>query len=224
MRMALEFTKKDAAAFISHLDLQRAFSRAVRRSGMPVKLSEGFNPHYVMSFASALALGIQSECECVEMQLAKEVTPEEFFTAMQAALPPGLAAKRAVRLKPDAPKLMAALCEAEYIAELTGADLTAVETALRDIMASGSVVVSRTVKGAVKQADIRPMITMMALCANKLVMQLSASQEATLRPDVLLGEFMRRAGDFEYSVKRTALFTFANSLPQPILDAFAGDE
>lgn len=220
MRMALEFAKKDAAAFISHLDLQRAFSRAIRRSGMPVKLSEGFNPHYTVSFASALALGLPSECECVEMQLTKQVSTDEFLQAMNEALPPGLAAKRAVRLRDEAPKLMAALAEAEYIAELVDADLTAVDAALRDIMGSEAVMVLRNVKGMQKETNIRPMITMMALSGSTLVMQLWAGSTGSLRPDVLLDEIKRRAGSFDYSVKRTALFTFANSLPQPLLDAF----
>ena len=220
MRMALEFAKKDAAAFISHLDLQRAFSRAIRRSGMPVKLSEGFNPHYTVSFASALALGLPSECECVEMQLTKQVSPDEFLQAMNEALPPGLAAKRAVRLRDEAPKLMAALAEAEYIAELMDADLTAVDAALRDIMGSEAVMVLRNVKGMQKETNIRPMITMMTLSGSTLVMRLWAGSTGSLRPDVLLDEIKRRAGSFDYNVKRTALFTFANSLPQPLLDAF----
>lgn len=219
MRMALEFAKKDAAAFISHLDLQRAFSRAIRRSGMPVKFSQGFNPHYLVSFASALALGLPSECECVEIQLAKEVSPDEFLQAMNKALPPGLAAKRAVRLKDDAPKLMAALDEAEYMAELKNADLAAVNAALHDIMASESVLVMRNVKGAMKETDIRPMIVSLILDGGMLVMRLSAAQEKSLRPDVVLDELKRRAGDFDSSVKRTALFTHVNSLPQPLLDA-----
>lgn len=221
MRMALEFAKRDGAAFISHLDLQRAFSRAIRRSGMPVKLSQGFNPHYVVSFASALALGVPSECECVEMQLAREVSPEEFLNAMKRALPPGLAAKRAVRLREEAPRLMAALDEAEYAAELDAADLTAVEAAIRDVIAAESVVVTRIVKGAEKTTDIRPLIASLILSGNVLTMRLSASQEKSLRPDVALEELKRRAGGFTYRVSRTALMTFAKGLPgQPLLDAF----
>ena len=103
MRIGLEFAKTGAARYISHLDLQRAFSRAIRRSGLPVKLSEGFNPHYVVSFASALALGMESLCECVEMALAKNVTAEEFLLRMAKALPPGLEARRAVVLAEGAP-------------------------------------------------------------------------------------------------------------------------
>lgn len=221
MRMALEFAKKDAAAFISHLDLQRAFSRAIRRSGMPVKLSQGFNPHYLVSFASALALGLPSECECVEVQLEKDVAPEEFLAAMQAALPPGLAARRAVRIKDGAPKLMAALGQAEYTAELAGADLAAVQAALRGIMASEAVMVTRSVKGAEKTLDIRPMITSLSLSGSALAMRLSASQNASLRPDAVLDEIKRRAGDFEYRVRRTALFACVNSSLQPLLDVVA---
>lgn len=221
MRMALEFAKRGGVAYISHLDLQRAFSRAIRRSGMPVKLSQGFNPHYVVSFASALALGIESECECVEVQLASEVSPEEFLSAMGAALPPGLAAKRAVRLKESAPKLMAALGEAEYMAELENADLEAVQTALRDIMVSETVMATRSVKGVEKTVDIRPLISSLTLSGNTLVMRLSASSDASLRPDVMMAELKRRAGDFGCAIRRTGLFTLGNSLPEPLMDAFA---
>jgi radical SAM-linked protein len=218
--MALEFAKRDGAAYISHLDLQRAFSRAIRRSGLPVKLSEGFNPHYVVSFASALALGVPSECECVEMQIIKEVSPGEFLDAMADALPPGLAALRAVRLKDDAPKLMAALDEAEYTVEIGSADIAGVEAALKDIMASEAVIVSRMVKGVEKKIDIRSMIVSLSLMGSVLVMRLSASQEKSLRPDVMVGELKRRAGDFDCTITRTGLFTFSGGSTQPLLDPF----
>ena len=106
--------------YISHLDLQRAFSRAIRRSGLPVKLSEGFNPHYVVSFASALAVGMESVAECVEMALSRDVALDEYLMRMARALPPGLEARRAVKLPQGAPKLMAALRFAEYTVEVDG--------------------------------------------------------------------------------------------------------
>ena len=221
MRMALQFAKRDGAAYISHLDLQRAFSRAIRRSGLPVKLSQGFNPHYVVSFASALALGVPSECECVEMQLAEEISPGEFLQAMGDALPPGLAALHAVRLKDHAPKLMAALDEAEYTVEIRNTDIAAVEAVLQDIMASEAVVVSRVVKGVEKKIDIRPMILSLSLTGSVLVMRLSASQEKSLRPDAMVNELKRRAGDFDCTITRTGLFTFASGSTQPLLDTFA---
>ena len=124
-----------------------------------------------------------------------------------------------MRLKDGAPKLMAALHEAEYTAKLENADLTAVEIAVRDITANDTVVVSRVVKGTEKKIDIRPMIVSLSLTGDTLVMRLSASQNALLRPDVLLGELRRRAGDFDCAVTRTGLFTLVDGAPQPLLDA-----
>jgi uncharacterized protein (DUF2344 family) len=47
----------------------------------------------VVSFASALALGMESTAECVEMVLSKHVAAEDFLLRMAKALPPGLEAK-----------------------------------------------------------------------------------------------------------------------------------
>ena len=51
------FEKCGESAYISLLDLQRVFHRMLKMSSLPVYYTQGFNPHPVMSFASALALG-----------------------------------------------------------------------------------------------------------------------------------------------------------------------
>ena len=65
MRTLLRFGKNTRLRFVSHLDLQRFFQRALNRTGLPVAFSQGFNPHPLMSFASALAVGWTSEYEAV---------------------------------------------------------------------------------------------------------------------------------------------------------------
>ncbi len=207
MRMGLEFAKTGAARYISHLDLQRAFSRAIRRSGLPVKLSEGYNPHYVVSFASALALGMESTCECVEMALAKDVTAEEFLLRMAKALPPGLEARRAVVLADGSPKLMAALRTAEYTAEVDG-DANAIAQAVNDVLAEVQVLAEKTAKGVTKTIDIRGMIEDICWRDGRLVLRLAAAPEGSLRPELLLDVLAQRAGIFEYRAVRTGLFTY----------------
>ena len=205
MRMGLEFAKTGAARFISHLDLQRAFSRAVRRSGLPVKLSEGFNPHYVVSFASALALGMESTCECVEMALAEPVEPETFLLGIGKALPPGLDARRAVMLAENAPKLMAALRVAEYTVTVDG-DTKALERAVQNVLDEQTVHAQKTSKGVTKTIDIRGMIEEMTWRDGRLVMHLAAAPEGSLRPELVLTALQQLAGLFEHRVVRTALF------------------
>src|SRR5690606_25235873 len=41
----IRFERGEAVKFLSHLDLMKVFERAVRRSGLPVSYSKGFNPH-----------------------------------------------------------------------------------------------------------------------------------------------------------------------------------
>ena len=53
--MLLQFQKGDIVRHLGLLDLQRTMQRALRRSGLPVAYSKGFNPHIVMAFASALS-------------------------------------------------------------------------------------------------------------------------------------------------------------------------
>ena len=207
MRIGLEFAKTGAARYISHLDLQRAFSRAIRRSGLPVKLSEGFNPHYVVSFASALALGMESTCECVEMALAKDVTAEEFLLRMAKALPPGLEARRAVVLADGSPKLMAALRTAEYTVDVVG-EADAIAQAVKDVLAQEQVLAEKTAKGVTKTVDIRGMIEDISWRDGRMALRLAAAPEGSLRPELVMDVLQQRAGAFEYRVARTGLLTY----------------
>lgn len=220
MRMALEFAKYGAAKYISHLDLQRAFSRALRRSGLPVGLSVGFNPHYIVSFASALPVGMESDCECVEMALNAQIAPDEFLLKIARALPPGLEAKRAVRLRDDAPKLMAALSEAAYTAQIISGDLAAVKQAIEKIMESKEIIAVKKAKNSQKNVDIRPMIYDMKAEDAGLTLRLAAAQTGTLRPDMLMQAIEQFSGPLSMRLKRTALFVCKDNTAVPLFTAF----
>ena len=122
MRMLLQFKKGDIVRHLGLLDLQRTMQRALRRSGLPVAYSKGFNPHIVMSFASALSSGIPGDAELLDVSLCGDVTEEECLGAMNRVLPPSLACSR-VRLVDDRfPKVSASLRSAQYKITLRGGD------------------------------------------------------------------------------------------------------
>ena len=52
MYIRLKFTKGSEVKYISHLDLMRVFQRALRRTGIPISYSSGFNPHMEISFGA----------------------------------------------------------------------------------------------------------------------------------------------------------------------------
>jgi radical SAM-linked protein len=162
MRALYQFAKLSRLKFVSHLDLQRFMQMALRRTELPVAYSQGFNPHPVMAFASALAVGWTSECEILDVKLASPVTGDFAFSQMAAALPPDLPLLR-VRLVEDThPAMMAALRMAEYRISLLGVSAPAVAAAIEYYMAEPSVIALRKTKSGEKPADIRAMTMALA--------------------------------------------------------------
>lgn len=90
MKIESVFYKKGLLKNISHLDLVRLFQRAVRRADLPVVLSQGYTPHYKISFVNALKLGVESENESIIFKMDKEFCPEEFKNRLNEKLPEGV--------------------------------------------------------------------------------------------------------------------------------------
>ena len=61
-KLRLRFSKKGKAIYISHLDLMRTLQRSFLRAGYPLKYSEGYNPHPLISILLPLGVGCSSEC------------------------------------------------------------------------------------------------------------------------------------------------------------------
>ena len=81
------YTKTGRARFISHLDMMRFMTRALKRSGLPVWYTEGFNRHIYTTFALPLSLGFESMCEFMDFRLLPdEFDMEEVATRLNACL------------------------------------------------------------------------------------------------------------------------------------------
>lgn len=88
--MNFKFAKKGVMRFISHLDLMRLFTRALRRAEFPLKMTEGFSPHPKFSIKHALKLGLESENEEAVVVLKEKIDPQDFNTRLQQQLPAGI--------------------------------------------------------------------------------------------------------------------------------------
>ena len=89
-KLRLRFSKTGKAKYISHLDLMATMCRALLRSGIKLKYSEGYNPHPYMSFALPLSVGDASMCELLDFGITDELSPEDLPAVISAALPEGL--------------------------------------------------------------------------------------------------------------------------------------
>lgn len=73
----LFYKKTGNAKYVSHLDTVRFMSRLLRRAGLPVWYTEGFNPHLYITFALPLSLGMKSEYEIADIRLTDDNYPCE---------------------------------------------------------------------------------------------------------------------------------------------------
>lgn len=76
INVRIKFKKVGNLQYISHLDLQRTFHRILVRAGIPVWYTQGFNPHAKVVFSTPLSIGIQSECEFVDIRIDREISCE----------------------------------------------------------------------------------------------------------------------------------------------------
>lgn len=87
--LKVTFHKTGEIIYFSQLDLVRIIERALRRAGLPLYVTQGFNPHVKISFANALKLGIEGKIEAV-LYFITPVSGEELKTKLTPQLPQGL--------------------------------------------------------------------------------------------------------------------------------------
>ena len=178
----ISFEKKNEASYISLLDLQRVMQRVLKRSGLPVWHTLGFNPHIYMTFACPLSLGQESECECVDVKTEAE-TPDfaQWQAALNAIMPAGIVVTRVAPVEMKADLIAFACYEISYPATAA--------PALEQYNALESVPVEKKSKRSVKTVELKTYIPTLRLTTTgdrvSFPICLPASQELTLNPALL---------------------------------------
>ena len=194
MRMLVRFGKNARLRFISHLDLQRFLHMALNRTGLPIQYSQGFNPHPVMAFGSALALGWTSEYEILDVKLSAPMGRRRCEEAMRFALPEDLPVLE-VRLVDDRrPSIMSQVYASDYVVQLNGENVDAVLAAIDGFLAEEHVTAMKKSKSGEKEIDIRPLVLSLTPCEGGFNARLMLTEKDALKPDLLVRTLAQRAG------------------------------
>ena len=86
----LAYSKVDEARWLSHLELISAFYRSLRRSRLPLAFSDGFHPLPRVAFHGALAVGVESLAETLDLELAQPLGAGKIVETLNRVLPQGL--------------------------------------------------------------------------------------------------------------------------------------
>ena len=192
--------------FISHLDMTRFMSRLIRRAGLPVWYTEGFNPHLYMTFALPLSLGFESDYEVVDIRVLDDdydiaTIPEK----LNAVCPPYINffdAAEPVKKAGDvaAARFSIAFDDGGEIAE----DLNA-------FLNSGSIsVLKKTKKGVEKEIEIGDKIAAFSTSNiddnTALDITLPAGSQENINPELYLNKFFEYNSKYYcYKINRTAI-------------------
>ena len=83
----LGYTKGERVKYISHLDFLRCVNRSFKRAKVPVKYSQGFNPHILLNIGLPCPVGVSSICEELDIELTTSMETDEIINRMNSSLP-----------------------------------------------------------------------------------------------------------------------------------------
>ncbi len=195
MRIIAIFEKNERVRHIGHLDIQRAVQRGLRRSGLPVAYSNGFNPHILVAFASALSTGACGEREIMDVKMAEETKAEEFLRRMNDAMPPEMRLKEARAVDDRHPAMTALLKAASY--EIRIHDPIQANRLIRSVdsmMAREEIPVSRKSKSGIREVDMKPLIHALRGEGQTLYAVLTLTEKESCKPSMILEGLKREAG------------------------------
>jgi len=209
MRMLAVFEKGERIRHIGHLDIQRSVQRGLRRSGLPVAYSNGFNPHILVTFASALSTGACGRREIMDVTMADEVSEREFLERMNRAMPPEMQLSEVRAVDQKHPALMASLRAAEYDLLIRDAEQAVrLISSIPSMMAKDSIPAMRKTKTALKECDIKPLIYELSGEGQHLYATLVLTEKEACKPGMLIEALAREAGiegEIRILITRTGL-------------------
>lgn len=193
-KLRLRFKKTGKAVYISHLDLMRVVQRIFLRAGTPIKYSEGFNPHALISICLPLSVGMASECELMDFRVTRDVDLAALPGELNAVSPEGVRFLSAYELERKAAliKWLRVRCEFEYDARDTAALLPELEA----YFAAPQVPVTRRTKRGEGEFDLAPNLRDAVWTAEPglvILECLISAQEPTVNPELLVASLREHA-------------------------------
>jgi radical SAM family uncharacterized protein/radical SAM-linked protein len=144
-RWRARFEKTDRMRFLGHLDLTRMLLRALRRAGVDLVYSQGFNPKPKVGFSPALSVGIASEGEYLDFESYERLDPATVLQQINDALPDGVRFHALREIELRAPALSDTILAARY--RSTSADALDMAQAVDRFRAGGPRTVERSQPG-----------------------------------------------------------------------------
>lgn len=192
--------------FVSHHDMLRLFRRALARADVPMRFTQGFNPHPRMSLPLPRPVGMASEVEALMIETRQDVDPEETLGRLERHTPADLKMVSARCLAPRErlePELVRYSFRPNPLPQ-PGDLLDALKTKIRRVLDAETIQLERKKPGnnTVRVIDIRPYIEDLALVEDAVEFTLRVTQSGTARPAEVVGELGYGPESINHQIRR----------------------
>lgn len=185
----LWFKKDGLAVYISHLDMNRCMTRAVRRAEIPLWYTEGFNPHPYMTFLMPLPLGQSGMREPLDIRIEGDMSFKEIKSRLNAVMPEGIEIVDVQKPEQKPNEIAAAEYEIDAYFE-SEADATKFSSQAQGIISSGELNAEKRSKRGIKTVNLCELIRSFEAeaCANKVRVKtiLAAGNTVNLNAELLM--------------------------------------
>ncbi len=213
----IKFRKVGDLQYISHLDLQRTIARVLVRAKIPMWYTQGFNPHAKVIFGLPLSVGTESECEFIDLRLARDIPPSALKEQLNRELTEEMQILEAY--EPKTTFMDVAFAKYEYTLRFDGANLETAQK-LERLFKTAPLCMTKKTKSGEKEFDIIPMIrSVKVVCPEhhtdeiRISAVLSAGNTEHLNPEMLIKAAKEHLGILSgdlaresYSILRTHVY------------------
>lgn len=180
----LFFSKTGRAKYISALDLINCFQRAIRRTDIPVWLTQGFNPHTYVNINLPLSLGTEGINESMDIKLVEEMDLQAVKQKLNNVLPVDIRITRAaypIKKHTEIQKSVYTL--------YTDLD----RDLFKSFLAQEKIITEKKTKKGITEIDLKPYIEFDE-ADDKLLLTLPSGCDFTINPSLVISCFERYSG------------------------------
>ncbi len=185
----LWFKKDGLAVYISHLDMNRCMTRAVRRAEIPLWYTEGFNPHPYMTFLMPLPLGQSGMREPLDIRIEGDMSFKEIRNRLNAVMPEGIEIVDVQKPEHKPNEIAAAEYEIDAYFE-NEADAEKFAASSQNIIAGGVLNAEKRSKRGIKTVNLCELVRSFeaGACENKVRVKtvLAAGNTVNLNAELLM--------------------------------------
>ncbi len=180
-RWAFAYSIDGDLRFISHHDTLRMFRRALARADLPVRFSEGYNPHPRIMIPLPRPVGIASDAETIVVEFERHVDPDDALSRLDKQTPSGI---RLCAVRQLALKERCLPQSARYRLAIDMQQREGLEEKVRGLLSDDVVNIERESRkrGSIRSIDIRKYIDDMCVLADAVEFTLRFTQSGTAKP------------------------------------------